>query len=294
MRRAGTTFPGGLFQRTGVEGGLRIRRYLPEAVIVLGALYCAGLPIYGVTTISFTSALYIALAVVLALALMLPRPARTHLALVLASFGTALLLAEVYFSATDRSTLEISLNSALEIRLNSAREAGRTVDLRSRVAIVRDLRAQGVDAMPAVPESGQLVVSGPAGRVLPVLAGVSMATTVHCNESGNTPSTMPTNTGSTIRVDCMDKRHCRLRFLATRSLTVLACRARHRSPVVSAPHFRPRSISVLIARGHSTNWRFSKNTPLPCSRNSSSGTGSRATICVTCAGTSTGYRFALT
>ena len=94
-------------QRTGVAGGLRIRRYLPEAVIVLGALYCAGLPRYGVTTISFTGALYIALAVVLALALMLPRPARTHLALVLASFGTALLLAEVYFSATDRSTLEI-------------------------------------------------------------------------------------------------------------------------------------------------------------------------------------------
>ena len=91
-------------QRTGVAGGLRIRRYLPEAVIVLGALYCAGLPIYGVTTISFTSALYIALAVVLALALMLPRPARTHLALVVVSFGTALLLAEVYFSATDRST----------------------------------------------------------------------------------------------------------------------------------------------------------------------------------------------
>ena len=179
-------------QRTGVAGGLRIRRYLPEAVIVLGALYCAGLPRYGVTTISFTGALYIALAVVLALALMLPRPARTHLALVLASFGTALLLAEVYFSATDRSTLEIRLNStleirlnsALEIRLNSAREAGRTVDLRSRVAIVRDLRAQGVDAMPAVPGGGQLVVSGPAGRVLPVLAGVSMATTVHCNESG--------------------------------------------------------------------------------------------------------------
>ena len=163
-------------QRTGVAGGLRIRRYLPEAVIVLGALYCAGLPIYGVTTISFSSALYIALAVVLALALMLPRPARTRLALVLASFGTALLLAEVYFSATDRSTLEI--------RLNSAREAGRTVDLRSRVAIVRDLRAQGVDAMPAMPGGGQLVVSGPAGRVLPVLAGVSMATTVHCNESG--------------------------------------------------------------------------------------------------------------
>ena len=165
-------------QRTGVAGGLRIRRYLPEAVIVLGALYCAGLPIYRVTTISFTSALYIALAVVLAMALMLPRPARTHLALVLASFGTALLLAEVYFSATGRSTLEIR-----EIRLNSAREAGRTVDLRSRVAIVRDLRAQGVDAMPA-PGGGQLVVSGPAGRVLPVLAGVSMATTVHCNESG--------------------------------------------------------------------------------------------------------------
>ena len=111
MRRAGTTFPGGLFQRTGVAGGLRIRRYLPEAVIVLGALYCAGLPIYGVTTISFTSALYIALAVVLALALMLPRPARTHLALVVVSFGTALLLAEVYFSATDRSPLEIRLNS---------------------------------------------------------------------------------------------------------------------------------------------------------------------------------------
>ena len=154
---------------------MRIRRYLPEAVIVLGALYCAGVPIYG-ETIRLTSTLYIAVAVVLALALMLPRPVRTKLALVLASLGTALFLAEVYFSATDLLPLEI--------RPNSAWEAGRPVDLRSRVAVVRDLRAQGVDAVPRVPGGNQFVVSRSDGHVLPILAGVSMATTVHCNESG--------------------------------------------------------------------------------------------------------------
>ena len=159
-----------------VERELRIRRYLPEAVIVLGALYCAGVPIYGETTIRLTSALYIAVAVVLALALMLPRPVRTKLALVLASLGTALFLVEVYFSATDLLPLEI--------RPNSAWEAGRPVDLRSRVAVVRDLRAQGVDAVPRVSGGNQFVISRSDGHVLPILAGVSMATTVHCNESG--------------------------------------------------------------------------------------------------------------
>ena len=83
-------------------------------MIVLGALYCAGVPIYGETTIRLTSALYIAVAVVLALALMLPRPVRTKLALILASLGTALFLVEVYFSATDLLPLEIRPNSAWE------------------------------------------------------------------------------------------------------------------------------------------------------------------------------------
>ena len=148
---------------------MRIRRYLPEAVIVLGALYCAGVPIYGETTIRLT------VAVVLALALMLPRPVRTKLALVLASLGTALFLAEVYFSATGLLPLG---------RLISAWEAGRPVDLRSRVAVVRDLRAQGVDAVPRAPGSNQFTISRSDGHVLPILAGVSMATTVYCNESG--------------------------------------------------------------------------------------------------------------
>ena len=146
-------------------------------MIVLGALYCAGVPIYGETTIRLTSALYIAVAVVLALALKLPRPVRTKLALVLVSLGTALFLAEVYFSAKDLLLLEIRPNSAWE------GEAGRPVDLRSRVAVVRDLRAQGVDAVPTAP-GGQFVISRSDGHALPILAGVSMATTVHCNESG--------------------------------------------------------------------------------------------------------------
>ena len=139
-------------------------------MIVLGALYCAGVPIYGETTIRLT------VAVVLALALMLPRPVRTKLALVLASLGTALFLAEVYFSATDLLPLEI--------RPNSAWEAGQPVDLRSRVAVVRDLRAQGVDAVPRAPGGNQFTISRPDGHVLPILAGVSMATTVYCKESG--------------------------------------------------------------------------------------------------------------
>ena len=127
------------------ERELRIRRYLPEAVIVLGALYCAGVPIYGETTIRLTSALYIAVAVVLALALMLPRPVRTKLALVLASLGTALLLAEVYFQRHG----SVAFGDQAKFGMG-----GRPVDLRSRVAVVRDLRAQGVDAVPRGGDGG--------------------------------------------------------------------------------------------------------------------------------------------
>ena len=80
-----------------------------------------------------------------------------------------------------------------------------------------------------------------------------MATTVHCNESAaNTPSTMPTNTGSTIPRGLHGQAPLQVALLGD-SFTHGACVpprgiGRRSCP---APHFRPRSISVLIARGHS-------------------------------------------
>ena len=57
---------------------------------------------------------------------------------------------------------------------------------RNRLEVVRDLRSRGVDAVVFFRNVSvdALTLAGPDGRVLPVLGGVSLATTVHCNESG--------------------------------------------------------------------------------------------------------------
>ena len=163
-----------------------ILRRLPEAVIVLGAVYCAGIAVYGATTIGIADALSVkalvalgapaVLALLLALALRLPRSARMNLALVLGSFIAAILLAEAYLTVTKAP-------GEFERMVKAARDAGRPVDPRTRLEVVHNLRSQGIDAVPFA-SRGTLLAAGTEGHALPVLGGVSMATTVICNESG--------------------------------------------------------------------------------------------------------------
>ena len=169
---------------------MRVRRWLPEVVIALGAIYCGAVAAYGVMTVVLTSAVSgwssIALgaplvgAVVLASALLLPRGARAKLALALASFCVAILAAELYLTVPD-DLYPTARRSRME---QAAREAGRPIDARTVVQVLRDQRSQGVDAVPILGSSSGVTIAGQDGRALPTLAGVSLATTVYCNESG--------------------------------------------------------------------------------------------------------------
>ena len=91
-----------------------VRRRLPEAVIVLGAVYCAGVAAHGLAKAGVAGALSgpntialgssVAMGVVLVLALLLPRPARAKLALALASLCVAIFPAELYLTVAVPST----------------------------------------------------------------------------------------------------------------------------------------------------------------------------------------------
>ena len=169
------------------ERELRIvlRRRLPETVIVLGALYCAGGGVHRLVAVDLGGPLSTenllllglpaATAAALLLALLLPRAARARLALALASLCAAIFPAELYVASVP-----------LEPKERAARAAGRPFDQRSPAEIVRELRSQAVDAVVQFRnvQSPLLTVGGPGGRVVPVLGGISRATTVYCNESG--------------------------------------------------------------------------------------------------------------
>ena len=108
-----------------------VRRRLPEAVIVLGAIYCAGVATHGMAKASVAGALSgpnpialgssVASAVVLVLALLLPRPVRARLALALGSLCVAIFPAELYLTVGFRRR-----------RWTGPRAAGRPFDPRNR------------------------------------------------------------------------------------------------------------------------------------------------------------------
>ena len=169
---------------------MRNRPGLPEASIALGAIYCAGVAAYAVITVALASAVSgwsfialgtpVVLAVVLAVALLLPRSARAKLALAFGSFCAAIIPAELYFTVTDEPRLTRWRGRMVQ----AARQAGRPVDTRSGMQVVRDHRLQGVDAVPNMGVGSGVTIAGPHGQALLTLAGVSLATTVFCNESG--------------------------------------------------------------------------------------------------------------
>lgn len=168
-------------------------RGLPEFVIIVAVVYCGGVAVWGAVTVGSLSALPVerllllgapaGLGAVAALALLLPRRWRTNIALALGSLAFAVFVGEAFFTITDPNR---ATHSAGRLTFwNAAHEARQTFDVRSAFEVVRDLRTQDVDAVPAM-TAGRVrsTVAGPGGRALPVLGGVSMATTVLCNESG--------------------------------------------------------------------------------------------------------------
>lgn len=170
----------------------RVRRWLPDALMVVCATYCAGVAAYGVMTTVRANTLYgwniialgppVALAAGLACALLLPRSARKRLALAVGSFFAAIFAAELYLTDTGEWTPpEMPLDMPMR---RAASEAGRPLDMRTKRQVVRDLRSRGVDAVPTVPSNFGVTIAGPDGRALPILGGVSLATSVYCNESG--------------------------------------------------------------------------------------------------------------
>ena len=163
---------------------------LPEVVIAFGAIYCAAVAAYGVMTLVLMSGVSgwsvialgapVVLAVVLASALLLPRAARAKLALALASFCTAILAAELFLTVTN----DVYLTGNRSLMEQAAREAGRPVDTRTVMQVVGDQQSRGVDAVPRLVSRVDITIAGQDGRTLPTLGGVSLATTVFCNESG--------------------------------------------------------------------------------------------------------------
>lgn len=106
-------------------------------------------------------------------------------ALVLGSLGAAILLAEVFLLTTDPGPNAIAREIEVR-RMHAAREAGRPFDSRTRLEVLRDLRARGIDAVPLLGAHSRYWISaaGPERRSLPILGGVSKTTTIFCNEPG--------------------------------------------------------------------------------------------------------------
>ena len=171
------------------------RHRIPDALILVSAIYCVGVAMVGVARVGFSDALagsnlvtigsLVVIGLALALALLLPRSARTRLALVLGGLCAGVFFAELLLTVTGPS---VRTQTDAE-RMWAARFAGRPIDHRTRADVIRDLRARGVDAMPfagaiIAGEPGATTIADVHGSALPILGGVSVVPTVFCNESG--------------------------------------------------------------------------------------------------------------
>ena len=155
------------------------------AVVLAYVLFRGDRLLVGVGRSLFFAGLPTALIVVCAAAFRLPPSVRETLAIGLVAAGAAAYAAELYFRVRPPAT---------DATLAAAREAGGNFDTRGKWEVVRDLRAEGVDAYPAV-FAPYLLRTGFDGalhspltldgdEVLPLLGGVPGARTVLCNESG--------------------------------------------------------------------------------------------------------------
>lgn len=171
-------------------------RWLPRAILALAAFYFAliALLLFGdnsiqkamlTTNLDFkdiVGLICVLLAILFALSLRLPSPARSNLALLVAASGAAVLLVEALLLAQGQSTRALRNQATVSFAL----AAGRPVGQVDPWAFIHDLRRKGVaDAFPFIgpPHDMTYVSRHDAPRLL-TLAGISEVMTVTCNESG--------------------------------------------------------------------------------------------------------------
>ncbi len=160
-------------------------RWLSSAILGLAALYLALLSLYlarwhvlpGYRVIALVCA---CLACALGLALRLPRQSRANLALAVAASGAALFLVEALLTAQGATWSKRRDDATVAF----ARAAGRPVGSLDPWDVVRALRGEGVRAVPFFASYMREQVARSDGLALRILAGVSGAVTVACNESG--------------------------------------------------------------------------------------------------------------
>jgi len=172
-------------------------RWLPKAILALAASYFAfsALWLYFIDSTpavfppsdggfkDIAALICTALAILLALSMRLPSPARSKVALLVASSGAAILLVEVVLFLAGQSARRYTSEKVV---VKFAQEAGRPVGQLSLWPFIRDLRRNEVAGV--FPFLGSLFnrayVSRPDAPRLITLAGISEVITVSCNESG--------------------------------------------------------------------------------------------------------------
>ena len=112
---------------------------------------------------------------------------RTKLRIVVAtsSLVVGLLLAEMSLSFMALRLHQRRGNDFVANRVAAAKAAGLEFDTRSKFQVYQDLRSGGTDAVPAIHPSFFINTNGvPGAKPLFPFGGVSLKTTVYCNESG--------------------------------------------------------------------------------------------------------------
>ena len=175
-----------------VKTASRRSHWPANAVLALAALYCALLALRAAGNgvplslddwlpAHFAASACACAVVLLGLSLRLPAPARSNVALLVAASGASVLAIEALLSwqgGTWRDMRE-------EVTVSYARAAGRPVGSLDTWEVIRRLRREGAtEAVPFFGSANRGYVSTADGVRLRILAGVSRATTVSCNESG--------------------------------------------------------------------------------------------------------------
>jgi hypothetical protein len=126
-------------------------------------------------------------AALLAASLKLSPRKRVNLALALASVLLTVYAAEavlLLLSPVSTAQRAACMRTGEPFKCIAALKAGKPFDTRTKMEVVRDLNAAGVNAWPSILHSPLVAAySDRKGEVLP-LGGISRVPTVHCNESG--------------------------------------------------------------------------------------------------------------
>jgi len=179
---------------------------LANFVLLLGAALCAGVFAFLVWRhgMSLRYVVFVGLAVILALGVRMPESLRINSVLVGVSTCVAVYLAELLLAYSGTAITSLGAQAWLSFpqdanvrvaaeRMKTVQETHQKFDARSRLEVILDMRAHGVNAYPDVfpmvlfapssSDSIQSVLTSQYEELLPV-AGMATTTTVFCNESG--------------------------------------------------------------------------------------------------------------